>query len=284
MQPKRFMQKLRLNRQAGFSLSDLLISMLLSSILAVMMTSFLSTNVSARKNMGVRIEVQQGLRVLLSIISRELRQAGACLPETGQFIALDGADNGTIDQLTLRIGQADPTTLACVSTQTNAFAPAGATVLAVDNGTIFDDVHLAYITPDGASGGFYTVASTSATSITISEPLNGSHDPGSSIYAVDEREYAIDTINGRQVLSMTIDGSSPFPLIDGVEAFNVEYHLGPCVLTSCAAVTGLPSDGTEWRLVRIIGLTASVKSHKPDHDGNYVTETGNISVRTRNFL
>ena len=53
--------------------------------------------------MSLETETQQGLRALLGLVTQELRQAGACLPQNGQFITLDGFDGGSQDRLTLRI-------------------------------------------------------------------------------------------------------------------------------------------------------------------------------------
>ena len=258
--------------------------MLLSSLLAVLMTAFFSTAVQTRKSMGVRIEVQQGLRVLLSAISRELRQAGACLPETGQFIALDGNDASTADTLTLRIGQADPTTLVCLNATTTTNAASGTQELTVPNGTIFDDSHLVYVTPNGATGAYYTIASTTATTVTLTEPLAVTHPPNSGIYAVDERTYEIGTVSGREALTVALDGGSAYPLVDGVEAFNLKYHIGPCDTVGCASIVDLPADATEWRLVKKVVVSSTVKSYKEDEEGQFVYETGEITVRTRNFL
>jgi hypothetical protein len=209
--------------------------MLLSSLLAVMMTAFFSTAVKTRKTMGVRIEVQQGLRVLLS-------------------------------------------------TNSTADVANGTQELSVSDGTIFDNSYLLYVTPDGATGDYYTIASTTPTTVTLNEPLLGTHPPNSGIYAVDERIYEIGTVSGRDALTVALDGSSPYPLIDGVQAFNLEYHISPCDIDGCASIVDLPADAAQWRLVHKIAVSTTVKSHKEDQDGQFVYETGEISVRTRNFL
>jgi hypothetical protein len=172
----------------------------------------------------------------------------------------------------------------CLSTDTTTDAANGTQQLAVADGTIFENSHLLYVTPDGATGDYYTIASTTATTLTLNEPLAGTHPTGSGIYAVDERVYELGTVSGRQALTVALDGSSAYPLIDGVEAFNLEYHLGPCNPAGCASIVDLPADAAEWRLVRMIAVSATVKSHKEDQNGQFVYEAGEISVRTRNFL
>jgi prepilin-type N-terminal cleavage/methylation domain-containing protein len=273
-----------LTREAGFSLIELLVTLFLASMMLTLMTGFFQANVVTRQKMSLQTEVQQGLRALFEMVTQELRQAGACLPQQGQFIALDGSDGGDQDSLTLRIGKTDPDTLVCAKAGTTADAASGETVLTVapGDGDLFAEAKLVYVTPNGANGAFYPVASTTSTSITLDEGLAGAHPAGTGIYAVDERVYTVETgSSGRPVLTVSIDGGSSVPLVDGVEEFNVQYRKDPC--PPCDEVDE-PADDTEWRQVREVVITATVRSHKEDRDGELTREGGYVHVKPRNLL
>ncbi len=269
---------------AGFSLIEMLVSLLITSVMLTLLGAFFFTNVDTRHNMSLQVEAQQGLRGLIEIVTQELRQAGACLPQLGQFIALNGTDDGTHDSLTIGIGRTTPNTLVCVKAGTTVVAPSGSTVLTVGpgEGNLFEGVTLAYVTPNAAEGDFYPVASHTATTITLGEGLHSDHPLGSGVYGVDMRTYTVDAVNyNAPVLTVAIDGGSPQPLVDGVEEFNVQYRLEPC--PPCHAVDE-PADDTEWRQVREVSLAATVRSRKMDKEGEFARDSGEVTIKPRNLL
>lgn len=286
MKPKAFTPRSRREAQAGFSLVELLVTLFISSAMMVATANFFSMTVATTHDMELQTETQQGLRALFSLVTQELRQAGACLPENGQFIALDGANSGDQDSFTLRIGQTNPDTLACIRAGTTQAANAGNTVLTVGSGqgSQFAGVQYVYITPNGATGDFYPVAGRSATTITLAAGLNGSHPAGSGIFAVEERTYEIQTLNERPVLTVAMDGGSAQPLVDGVEKFNIRYLLAPCTLSGCAESVDLPADNAEWAQVRQVEIAAEVSSRKERRDGQLTVESGEGTVKPRNLL
>lgn len=274
------------NTQDGFSLIELLVVLFLSSMMLTVMTGFFQANVHTRQQMGLQTESQQGLRALFEMVTQELRQAGACLPPNGQFIALAAADGGDQDSLTLRIGRTNGETLVCAETGTTVAAAEGEATLTVPEGegNLFTDAKLVYIT-DGATGNFYAVASVTSNSITIEDGLDSALPANAGIYAVDERVYEIGTLaSGRPALLVSIDGGSWEPLVEGVEEFNVEYLLEPCDATGCAATVDEPADDDEWEQVREVAITATVRSHKEDKNGEFLRESGYIRVKPRNLL
>lgn len=279
---------------AGFTLIELMVSLLIAGIMLALTASFTQTTVAARHNTSLTMEADQGLRSLLQVVTQELRQAGACLPQNGTFVTLAGVNNGTTDSLTLRIGQTNKTTLVCVRTGTATPTAAGGTTLTVPNGDglRFVETDMVYVLPPGSEGAFYTVESTSTTTITLNETLPTLHPAGTGIYAVDERTYAVDTSTyGRPMLTVAMNGGEPQPLIDGVELFNVMYRLGPCEPT-CASEVDLPADDNAWQLVQEVLIKASVRAHKPDKQGTFaVATTGKtgqvgeyLSIKPRNLL
>ncbi|MBM4258982.1 MAG: prepilin-type N-terminal cleavage/methylation domain-containing protein [Deltaproteobacteria bacterium] len=91
MLPKAFSQALRLRKKPrGYTLIELLVVLLITSFMMTTITGFFQTAVATRQNAGAQTEAQQGLRALASLITQELRQAGACLPRNGNFMALAG--------------------------------------------------------------------------------------------------------------------------------------------------------------------------------------------------
>ena len=127
-------------RTAGYTLVELLVVLLIASFMMTTLTGFFQTAVAVRQNAGAQTEAQQGLRALASVITQELRQAGACLPRSGTFVALGGTNSGLTDTLTLRIGLTNPTTGACLRAQIGAGGAAvGATTLLVDSTAGFGD-------------------------------------------------------------------------------------------------------------------------------------------------
>jgi len=271
---------------AGFSLIELLVTMFIASVMMTAMTGFFRATVATRYDMGLQTEAQQGLRALMEMVTQELRQAGACLPRSGDFIALDGSDGGTQDSLTLRIGRTDQATFVCSQAGTTAAAPAGSTTLTVAaaDAPLFADATLVYVTPNGTNGNFYTAAAVSGTTITLNEGLIGDHPAGAGIYAVDERTYAIDpSTYGRPVLTVAIDGGAPQPLVDGAEEFDLQYLGEPCTTAGCTPLSQ-PVTNTDWLGVREVTIAATVRSRKADKAGELASESGEVSVKPRNLL
>src|SRR5215510_7128429 len=122
------------SREAGFTLIELLVTLLLTSMMMTLMTGFFHANVTTRNHMTMQTEAQQGLRAVFEMVSQELRQAGACLPQQGQFISLGGVNNGDQDSLTLRIGRTNNDSLVCIKAGTTAAAAVGTTLLTVGAG------------------------------------------------------------------------------------------------------------------------------------------------------
>ncbi len=273
------------NCQVGFSLIELLVTMFISGVMMTLMTGFFRANVATRYDMSLQTETQQGLRALFDILSQELRQAGACLPHQGQFIALDGENNGDLDSVTLRIGRTNETTLRCIKAGTSASVVNSATLpFSAGDGSQFENADLVYVTPNGATGDFYRVLSNTSSSVTLSEA--GDFPAGTGVYAIDERVYQIETINGRQVLTVQMDGGSSYPLVDGVNQFNVQYWLESTITPDSLESTpqNIPADDSTWLRVRELTITAQVAARRTNKDGSVSTESGSINIKPRNLL
>jgi len=274
----------------GYTLVELLIVLLLTSYMMTIMVGFFRTAVAARQNTGAQTEAQFGLRSSASVITQELRQAGACLPRTGTFVTLAGTNSGLTDSLTLRIGRADPATGACLKAQiTPASGGAvGATTLTVDSTAGFGSTKRVLIVSSAAAGAseLYSVTGTTATSITISPGLQFTKPQFSRIYPLDERIYQIQTWSGRSVLTVQIDGDSAQPLVDGVTEFNVTYYGLPCDTLGVCTVLTQPTTDATWRNVREVTIAPKITARKKNRQGQLVTTTLTepIHIKPRNLL
>lgn len=286
---------------AGFSLVEMLVSLFIASLMMTVMTGFVRTVVATKHNTSLTTEAQQGVRAALSMITQELRQAGACLTPLGTFISLAGADTGTQDSLTLRIGRINPTTNRCIQIGTAAVESPGSTTLQVPAGSGLRAGDQVFITPNSVLGNFYTVQAASGTTVALSAPLNdydglGTAYPiGTGIFPFDERIYTVNASDpDRPVLTARMNGEGPFPLVDGVSVFDVRYGLAPCN-PQCATEVDFPlvdEDTNEWFLVREVRIKATVQSRKKNRDGEFeeastgkVGESGEyITIKPRNLL
>lgn len=299
MQHRASLPKFRKIKAAvGHTLVELLVAIFISGVVMAMITTLMRTSVATKEKGGLETEAQQGLRSLISMVTQELRQAGACLLSSGPFIALSGTNNSDKDTLTLRIGKVNSSTLLCVIATANA-AASGATSLQVNDVSGFQVGDRIYIRESG-TGRYNTVTevNTGTNTLTIGTALSSALAAGAGVYPIEERTYAVTTINGRSVLTLSIDSGTASPLVEGVEVFDVVYYLGPCSLNSngtlnCASQVPAPAaNSAQWNLVQAIGVRAKVSAHKTDRQGNtYFATTdqagavnGYIMVKPRNFL
>jgi len=285
------------NRSAGSSLIELLVSLGITGAMLAVMASFFQMTVATRHDMSERTEAEQGLRALLASVTQEVRQAGACLPQVGRFIALEGVDNGAQDSLTVRIGRVDRDTRLCVVDALTVPANIGDAAVTVADADKFHNGDIVYVSPTGVDGEFYTVASAAGATLTLGSPLadlgpGTNYAVGTGVFALEERTYAVDAESyGRPVLTVSIDAGEPQPLVDGVEEFDVQYHLGPCN-PECESTVALPESAAEWLLVTEIGIKATVRSRHVDRSGELVYATTGeeggeseyLNIKPRNFL
>lgn len=299
MQRKVSSQNSPRNLAAGHTLIELLVAIFITSIVLAMMTSLMQTSVTVKEEGSLETETQQGLRGLISMVTQELRQTGACLSTTGPVISIAGTDNSSQDTLTLRIGKVSPTSMLC-AIGTAQVAAVGATSITVDDASKFQVGDRLYLVESNATGSYNGVANvdTAGNILTLTDPLANALPTGAGVYAVEERTYTIGTVNGLPTLMVAIDGGTSWPLVLGVETFDVQYYLGPCTLNSngtlnCASVIPAPASGApEWNQVHAVGVRAGVRSHKADKHGviHHATTDqagavdGYVMVKPRNFL
>lgn len=268
--------------QGGFSLMETLVALLLTGIAMAVFVRDFGFTVQTRREMDLVAETQQALHASHLFLTQELRQAGACLPDNGEFIALAGVDGGTVDELTLRVGIADRADLSCLATLLTADKAAGERTLEVQDATDFAAGQWIYVTRVGGRGGTFRVAAAAEGVIELETGLDADYVAGGGVYAIEERVYAVRTIGEVPVLTVAVDGGEPQPLVAGVEVLDVRYRLDPC--PPCDAVA-LPDSATEWRRVREVELRVVARSVMPKpRGGGFVRVEGATTVRPRNLI
>lgn len=263
----------------GYTLVELLVGLLLSAMLLALLARDFGFSARTKSEMEDLLETQQGVRAALSALTQELRQAGACLPRTGDVVALGGTNNGTTDSLTVRIGKTT-TDLVCIRTVSTASAAVGQTYVTVQTTSGFKVGDWVYLRDSAGAGDSFTVASIGTNRLNLNGSFDRIYASGSGVYAVEERRYSISTAIGRPVLMVTIDGGTAQPLVDNVEQFNVKYVTTPC--PPCDELDA-PADD-DWPLVREVNVKVTVRSAYKNRAGNYVRLTDETNIKPRNLI
>jgi prepilin-type N-terminal cleavage/methylation domain-containing protein len=264
----------------GYTLVELLVSMLLSAVVMSVAARDFGFSVRARQDLDLLVETQQGLRAAVGAITQELRQAGACLPTTGDFVALDGEDDGTNDRLTVRIGRVRSDNLVCIRTLVTADAVAGTSILTVEDSSGFTSGEWIYVRGTSGSGKSYRVLSVTASTLVVAGALDADYLAGSGVFAIEERTYTIDASGSVPILTVAIDGQEAQPLVHGVEKLDVLYLLTPC--PPCDPIDEPNVD--EWHQVREIQVSIGVLSSVPNRSGEYVRMESTTNVKPRNLI
>ncbi len=260
---------------------ELLVSMLLSAIALAVVARDFGFYVKTRANMDMVAETQQAASSSMTFLTQELRQAGACLPELGNFIALEGEDNGDRDTLTLRIGRADNDSLQCDRTILKKRAKKNESLMKVESSAGFEVGQWIYMVKATGHGNFFRIAGIDGVWIQIEGTFDKNYGRGSGVYAIEERHYEIQEIDGVPVLTVEIDGGYAQPMVRGIEKLNIEYLMDPC--PPCSPVDE-PSSDDQWRVVRELDITIVAKSSRPGPDGQYRTVEHKSTVKPRNLL
>ena len=260
----------------------MLVALVLTGIAMALFVRDFGFTVQTRREMDLVAETQQALHATHTFITQELRQAGACLPGNGEFIALEAKDNGATDELSLRIGVVDRVDLTCLTTVLTQGSASDENRLTVQDPNGFEIGQWIYVTRVGGRGDPFRIAAVGSDWIQIEGVLGENYVAGGGVYAIEERTYAVQTLGDLPVLTVAIDGDEPQPLVAGVEEFDLTYRLGPC--PPCTDVDE-PSSSAEWRSLREVELRVQARSTVPKpQGGGYIRIDGSTSIRPRNIL
>lgn len=234
------------------------------------------------------IETTQAARAALDMIVRDLRLGGAYLPVTGDFISLDGTDDGDEDEIITRTGLTRPD-LSCI----RSTVPVGQTVVASQSAVPvlstegFEAGMRAYIRGPNGVGEYFSIASVAgSTTLNKADNLTQDYPETSGVYAIDERRFYINwwsSPRGMQPEMMLQVGSAdPTSFAVGIEKLKIRYELRrncpPCDIVS------LPADNAEWAVVEKVLLDITARSELPDTNGTYYRRTVSVGVKPRNLL
>lgn len=234
------------------------------------------------------IETTQAARAAADMIIRDLRLGGACLPVTGDFISLAGADNGTTDEITTRTGLTRPD-LSCIRTSvpTLQTVTAAGGVVPVSSSEGFAAGTHAYIRhPDGEGEYFDVTSVISPTQLGKSQTLSRDYPETSGVYGIDERRFFLQDFTTPDgvvpELQLQVGSASPQSFAVGIEKLDIQYLLRrncpPC------DVVDLPADNAEWSVVEEVLLNVTARSNRPDTNGDYFRRTISVGVKPRNLL
>jgi Tfp pilus assembly protein PilW len=268
----------------GFSFVELLVTLGLSGIVLAGMTTFFTQHARRMRVHTTRVEVQQALRASLDAITRDVRLAGACLPQNGQFIALDGTD-GTTDSITIRAGVVR-NDLSCLFTATTSFLSIGATAIPVEDADGFAAGQLVYMRDPNGSGELKTVSAVNAAgpTVTLTSGISQQYPVGSGVYAVDERTYSVDKAVTPPVLQLQVNRGTPQAFAAGITDLQFLYVLDqncpPCDVVSLNPVLGTD----EWWTVNEVLVTATAETIDAARSGETFELTQVSRSKPRNLL
>lgn len=237
------------------------------------------------------IETTQAARAAVDMMVRDLRLGGACLPVTGDFISLEGVNDGEEDEITTRTGMTRPD-LSCISSTLTlpegvVLAPADA-VLPVQSSQGFEAGMRAYIRHPNGSGEYFDITGVpTPTQLAKSTSLSQEYPDTSGVYAIDERRFFINWREGPRgllpELVLQIGQRSPQSFAVGIDRLNVQYQLRQNCSPTCDVVD-LPANDAQWSIVEQVLLSITARSDHPDEKGDYYRRTISVSVKPRNLL
>jgi len=264
-------------RQRGFSLIELLVATVVAGVALGATTTFYAAHMVSMREMSYRVEAQQALRGSLDTIARDIRLAGACLSNAGQFIPLAGVNAGT-DQITITTGLVHPD-MSCIITTTTAAANAGTLTVNVADATGFTTSQLAYV--KAANGGSDTarITAIAGNTITLATALSQLYPIGTEVDAIDERRYSVDTSLSYPRLMLTVNRGVAQAFAAGMSDLQIQYLLNRNCPT--CDIIDLPPDTATWRLVNEVLVNATVTTVGARQN---VSLTESTRAKPRNLL
>lgn len=273
----------RLSPQAdrGFSLVEFLVAVAVSGVALASVVQFFATQARIQVGHGYRIELQQALRSSLDNITRDLRLAGACLPQTGGFEALTGTDGPGPDSLTIRAGVVR-NDMSCIRASLSALTGAGTNSVTVQSAAGFQTDMLVHLRHPGGFGQYTFVTGVAGNIVSLEDAATTDYPVGSALYAIDERTYTIDPLGPASRLMITINRDQPRGFAVGMNDLQVRYVLAqncpPC------DVVDEPADDVEWRLVNEVIVTATAETVGAVRPEDQVSLTETSRGKPRNLL
>jgi prepilin-type N-terminal cleavage/methylation domain-containing protein len=268
-------------RRAGFSLIELLVTIGVSGVTLASVVTFWANHARQIRQHSFRLESQQALRSSLDAITRDLRLAGACLPLTGQFISLAGANVAGGDSITIRTGLVR-NNMSCIVASTTADAALGATSVEVDNANGFTADMLVYLRAPNGAGELSAITMVVGNTISFANAAQQPYTTGSGVYAIDERTYTLDKSDPDvPVLTLSVNRDAAQAFAAGVSDLQVRYVLNQ----NCPTCTTLDlPTGSDWQLVNSVIVTATVQTVGGVRPEDAATMVASSTAKPRNLL
>ncbi|OGL42262.1 MAG: hypothetical protein A3C43_07210 [Candidatus Schekmanbacteria bacterium RIFCSPHIGHO2_02_FULL_38_11] len=250
----------------GFTLIEMMIAVLLSSILVVFIYQFFDYQQKSYNLQDQLTEMQQNLRVATDALSRDLRITGYGVPSATSPSTIIRITNATENSITFLANRSD------VHTELSSDYASG-TVLSVNSSVDFGIGKTIYIT-DGAKWSQATISSTATGSLTVTSALSSTYPAGSTIHVVNTVTYTIDTTD--KELTREIDGGGNDPVCNNLDYLQFKYYDG----SNVSIPDPLPSPYTGVNLldttqIRSIGILLVGRTSKTEKgytsSGNYDT-------------
>src|SRR6266550_4964326 len=244
------------SRSAGFSLAEVIVALVLTSIVILSVGSGFVFVTRGWSDQQGKLAAQQNLRAAVQTLSREVRLAAACMLPSSvaspvNFQPANGVYSGT-NQDTLIVRS---NTSCAIGTLTSAGGACNAcTTVYLDSVANFAAGTWAYIyqppyTGQPAFGQYFLVqqvngplgtpANTLVVDQTVSLKITLNYTAGgaipassppatypfASVYGIQERTFTIGTFGGTPTLMLQTINNSATPFLKGVESLNLTYIL-----------------------------------------------------------
>lgn len=264
---------------------ELLVTLGIGGVIGLALVQISSMQMRFGRDNDAQAETHQGLTAAFDALTRDVRLAGSCLPTQPFFVPISGTDNGTTDSITVRAGVISQATTCVQAALTSALA-AGGTTINVDNVASFTVDGWGYIVAN-VPGEFFHVTAVSGTSgagtVTTDTSLAQNYPIGAGGYALEEREYSIDSTNySVPTLTRSINRKAAVPIATAIETLNVRYRLTQNC-PSCTVVD-LPPDNPTWVQVTEVILDITARSLQRLSTGGLFRESSTIAVQPRNLV
>ena len=238
----------------GFTLVELLIAVLISSILIIQIYNFFDYQQRNYALQDQLVEVQQNLRVATDTLSRDLRTAGYGVPSAATPNAIVKIISATEKSITFLANLSD------VHTELASDYTSGGTTISVNLRDGFKNNKTIYIT----DGNTWDEATTSISGeleepgpLTITPVVtNPSHiyPAGSTVHVVNTVTYTIDTTDKELTRDMN-DGSGAQPICNNIDYLHFKYYDGSNnILTNPSPYTGVSLSSSQKSSVRKISI------------------------------
>jgi type II secretory pathway pseudopilin PulG len=301
--------------QSGLTLIEILIGIVLASLVVLVAGSGFAFVTRGWYGQQARLEAQQNLRAAVERVVRELRLAGACLPQIGEvepLLPIQGEDRGDRDALVFR------TNRNCAKTTLRA-TYRGSGPIQLDSVDGFTVGSQAFIwDPNRRTGVYFRILSVDVPNRSVSpapetpvsgcyagpdtpcDPDRGQPEQPASLFALEVQRYEVQERAGIPDLLLQVNpdlpGAPQDVLARGIERFNVRYVLqrgydpSRCVMpyargspdpATWLCVRDQPDPG-EWALVRGVLLEIGARSLRPvagvGGDGFYRIRQGDFAA------